>query len=35
VLRRVDAPSGLRFQFCNQMVRHHVLARQAVQRGLV
>jgi len=35
VLRRMAGPGGLRYQFCNQMMRHYVLVRQAVQRGLI
>jgi hypothetical protein len=35
VLRRVASPAGQRYQFCNQMMRHHVLLRQAEERGLV
>jgi hypothetical protein len=35
VLRRVSGSSGLRYQFVTQMMRHHVLARQAEERGLV
>ena len=35
VLRRMVGPSGLRYQFASQMLRHHVLCRQAEQRGLV
>lgn len=35
VLRRIVGPSGLRYQFCSQMMRHYVLVRQAVQRGIV
>lgn len=35
VLRRLVGPGGLRYQFRSQMIRHHVLVRQAEQRGLV
>jgi Cdc6-like AAA superfamily ATPase len=35
VLRRILGPSGWRYQFSSQMMRHHVLCRQAEQRGLV
>jgi hypothetical protein len=35
VLRRTMGPGGLRYQFATQMLRHHVLCRQAEQRGLV
>ena len=35
VLRRLDGARGVRFQFASQMLRHHVLARQAAQRGLI
>jgi Cdc6-like AAA superfamily ATPase len=35
VLRRIVGPGGLRYQFSTQMMRHHVLARQAEQRHLV
>jgi Cdc6-like AAA superfamily ATPase len=35
VLRRIIGPGGLRYQFCSQMMRHHVLVRQAEQRGLI
>src|SRR5579883_2189051 len=35
MLRRVITPGGLRYQFTSQMIRHHVLVRQAEQRGLV
>ncbi len=35
MLRRVIAPGGMRYQFSSQMIRHHVLVRQAEQRGLV
>ncbi len=35
VLRRLVTPGGLRYQFSSQMMRHHVLVRQAEQRGLV
>jgi Cdc6-like AAA superfamily ATPase len=35
VLRRINGIDGLRYQFVSQMMRHHVLARQAVERGLV
>jgi Cdc6-like AAA superfamily ATPase len=35
VLRRTMGPGGLRYQFSSQTMRHHVLCRQAEQRGLV
>ncbi len=35
LLRRVVGPGGLRYQFASQTLRHHVLCRQAVARGLV
>jgi len=35
LLRRSVGPGGLRYQFASQMLRHHVLCRQAVQRGMV
>jgi Cdc6-like AAA superfamily ATPase len=35
VLRRVDDIDGPRYQFASHMMRHHVLMRQAVERGLV
>jgi Cdc6-like AAA superfamily ATPase len=35
MLRRALGPDGLRYQFATQMMRHHVLMRQAVQRELV
>ncbi len=35
VLRRTVGPSGLRYQFVSQMLRHHVLVRQAEQRKLI
>jgi Cdc6-like AAA superfamily ATPase len=35
VLRRIAGPGGLRYQFTSQMLRHHVLVRQAEQRKLV
>jgi hypothetical protein len=35
VLRRIAGPGGLRYQFASQMLRHHVLVRQAEQRGLI
>jgi Cdc6-like AAA superfamily ATPase len=35
VLRRSVGPSGLRYQFASQMLRHHVLVRQAEQRKLI
>ena len=35
MLRRIAALDGLRYQFMNQRLRHHVLVRQAVERGLV
>jgi Cdc6-like AAA superfamily ATPase len=35
VLRRIVGPSGLRYQFHSQMLRHHVLVRQAEQRKLI
>ncbi len=35
VLRRVVGPGGLRYQFASQMMRHHVLVRQAEQRQLI
>jgi Cdc6-like AAA superfamily ATPase len=35
MLRRFTGLDGLRYQFVNQMLRHHVLARQAIERGLV
>jgi len=35
MLRRIIGPSGLRYQFQSQMLRHYVLVRQAEQRGLV
>ncbi|HEX7970133.1 MAG TPA: ATP-binding protein, partial [Stellaceae bacterium] len=35
VLRRVVGPGGLRYQFGSQMMRHHVLVRQAEQRQLI
>jgi len=34
-LRRISGLDGLRYQFVNQMLRHHVLIRQAAERGLV
>ncbi|HUC66437.1 MAG TPA: ATP-binding protein [Stellaceae bacterium] len=35
MLRRMVGPGGLRYQFTTQSLRHHVLCRQMVQRGLV
>jgi Cdc6-like AAA superfamily ATPase len=35
VLRRINGIDGLRYQFASQMIRHHVLVRQAVERGIV
>jgi Cdc6-like AAA superfamily ATPase len=35
LLRRLVGPGGLRYQFASQTLRHHVLCRQAVARGLV
>jgi Cdc6-like AAA superfamily ATPase len=35
VLRRIVAPGGLRYQFVTQMMRHHVLMRQAEPRQLI
>jgi Cdc6-like AAA superfamily ATPase len=35
VLRRINGLDGLRYQFASQMIRHHVLVRQAVERGIV
>ncbi|HXD04355.1 MAG TPA: hypothetical protein VN627_13725, partial [Novosphingobium sp.] len=35
LLRRIAGLDGLRYQFVNQRARHHVLVRQAVERGLV
>ena len=35
MLRRINGLDGLRYQFANQMLRHHVLVRQAIERGLV
>jgi Cdc6-like AAA superfamily ATPase len=35
MLRRLNGLDGLRYQFTSQMLRHHVLIRQAVERGLV
>jgi Cdc6-like AAA superfamily ATPase len=35
MLRRISGLDGLRYQFVNQMLRHHVLVRQAIERGLV
>jgi hypothetical protein len=35
MLRRIATPDGLRYQFYNQRMRHYVLIRQAVERGLV
>jgi Cdc6-like AAA superfamily ATPase len=35
MLRRIVAPGGLRYQFATQMMRHHVLMRQAEQRQLI
>jgi len=35
VLRRIVGPGGLRYQFSSQMLRHHVLVRQAEQRKLI
>jgi Cdc6-like AAA superfamily ATPase len=35
VLRRINTVDGLRYAFVSQMVRHHVLVRQAVERGIV
>ena len=35
LLRRLSGPGGLRYQFVTQMIRHHVLVRQAEERGLV
>jgi Cdc6-like AAA superfamily ATPase len=35
VLQRLSTSDGPRWQFFNQMMRHYVLVRQAVERGLV
>jgi Cdc6-like AAA superfamily ATPase len=35
LLRRLVGPGGLRYQFASQSLRHHVLCRQVVQRGIV
>lgn len=35
VLRRINGIDGLRYQFASQMIRHHVLVRQAIERGIV
>jgi Cdc6-like AAA superfamily ATPase len=35
VLRRLSTPDGPRWQFFNQMMRHYVIVRQAIERGLV
>jgi energy-coupling factor transporter ATP-binding protein EcfA2 len=35
MLRRIPTPDGLRYQFFNQMMRHYVLIRQSLERGLV
>ncbi len=35
MLRRINGLDGLRYQFVNQMLRHHVLVRQAIERRLV
>jgi nucleoside-triphosphatase THEP1 len=35
VLRRIVVPGGLRYQFVTQMMRHHVLMRQAEPRHLI
>ncbi len=35
ILRRIDGIGGVRYQFTSQMLRHYVLVRQALQRGLV
>jgi Cdc6-like AAA superfamily ATPase len=35
VLRRIVGPSGLRYAFTSQMLRHHVLVRQAETRKLI
>jgi Cdc6-like AAA superfamily ATPase len=35
VLRRMVGPSGLRYAFTSQMLRHHVLVRQAETRKLI
>ncbi|MDB5411398.1 MAG: hypothetical protein JWL84_6310 [Rhodospirillales bacterium] len=35
VLRRINGIDGLRYQFASQMIRNHVLVRQAVERGIV
>ncbi|HJT07833.1 MAG TPA: ATP-binding protein, partial [Stellaceae bacterium] len=35
VLRRIVGPSGLRYAFTSQMLRHHVLVRQAEARKLI
>lgn len=35
MLRRISGLDGLRYQFVSQMLRHHVLVRQAIERGLV
>jgi len=35
MLRRISSLDGLRYQFVNQMLRHHVLVRQAIERRLV
>ncbi|MBV9521680.1 MAG: ATP-binding protein [Alphaproteobacteria bacterium] len=35
MLRRITGLDGLRYQFSSQMMRHHVLVRQAIERGLV
>ena len=35
VLRRIDRADGERYQFASQMLRHYVLVRQVLQRGLI
>jgi Cdc6-like AAA superfamily ATPase len=35
MLRRLSGLGGLRYQFVSQMMRHHVLVRQAEERGLI
>ncbi|HEY0526157.1 MAG TPA: AAA family ATPase [Stellaceae bacterium] len=35
MLRRIPTPDGLRYQFFNQMMRHYVLIRQSLERGLI
>lgn len=35
VLRHVPSPGGVRYRFASQMLRHHVLCREADERGLL